>query len=291
MRLGRARESAAPPSVRRGPRRPRHLGHSSGAALPLLPQDGGGRVSDMPGHVARIAPRPPAPRGLYGSAGHTGGGGEGRTGGRSRGARTAPPLSAASARRALSPPRPSGVLARGLGSLLPAGRGGGGSRLGRPGRESFHGPFTPAGDAARPRASGAGSGAPRPIAAFPGSGRAGRRGWREVRAGWRPPVAPHPVPRRASERAAGRGGGQVPCRRRSRRGGGDEGGWRVGRRGGGVFRLCFSPPFCPPGSSPFFLPSLFPLPAPSVTGLRNCGCLKLNVIFTVPAGVCNVSDK
>lgn len=169
------------PVCQSGPRRPRHLGHSSGAALPLPPQDGGGRVSDMPGHVARIAPRPPAPRGLYGSAGHTGGGGEGRAGGRSCGARTAPPLSAASARRALSPPRRSGALAGELGFLLPAGRGDGGSPLGRAGRGSFRGPFAPAGDTARPRATGAGSGrsgsgAPRPIAASPGSGRAGPAG-------------------------------------------------------------------------------------------------------------------
>lgn len=47
--------------------------------------------------------------------------------------------------------------------------------------------------------------------------------------------------------------------------------------------------FCP--SFPPSPPSRLPLPAPSVPGLRSCGFLKLNVIFTVPAGVCNVSDK
>lgn len=95
---------------------------------------------------------PPALNDLYGSAGHTGGGsGEGRSRGGSGAAagHPAPPLSAASARRELSPSRPSGlrpaVLARGLGSLRPAGSGGRGSPLGgragvlpgplRPGRQ------------------------------------------------------------------------------------------------------------------------------------------------------------
>ncbi|XP_031962899.1 uncharacterized protein LOC116443115 [Corvus moneduloides] len=254
---------------------------------------------------------PPAPRGLYGSAGHTGGGGEGRADGRTdgrteprrewgHGVRTAPPLSAASARRALSPPRPSGALARGLGFLLPAGRGDGGSPLGRPGRGSFRGPFAPAGDTARPRASGAGSGASRPIAASPGSERAGPAGV----AGGQGGLAAASPPRTPFLGGLPEAGGRPRCREGRRAGSvpppfprwGGGGARRVAGGscvcgGGGVFLLCFSPPFLPPGSSPFFLPSLLPLPAPSVTGLRNCGCLKLNVIFTVPAGVCNVSDK
>ncbi|CAN8211012.1 unnamed protein product, partial [Coccothraustes coccothraustes] len=245
----------------------------------------------MPGHVARIAPRSPrAARSLW--LGRTHGRRRRGTGGRTEprcphgaffvcglgkaSAFPSPALRRPPQRARLPPSRQQ--RRRGL----PAGPAGAGVllRLLRPGRRygasSGERGWVRSAPAHR-RPSGERAGRP-----GGGGGRSGRAGGRLS--------APHPVSRRAARgrRAAALPGGAAG---RSRAAAVPAGGARraaeVGERGGlVVFRLCFSPPLLPPGSSPFFLPSLLPLPAPSVTGLRNCGCLKLNVIFTVPAGVC-----
>lgn len=122
--------------------------------------------------------------------------------------------------------------------------------------------------------AGLGPERPGPSPPLRGAGGPARRRWREVRAGWRPPVAPHPVPRRAGERARCREGrragpGPPPFPLGGAEGEtGEEGGWRVGR-GVRVSLGCVSlPPSVPPAPRLFSFPLCFPSP-PHL--LQACG--------------------